>query len=209
MNIHSNSKILLGTGNLAKQETLRWLLDGLSLRCFTPSDLGLTTVPDETGSTHLEIACQKALQWSATTSMLVIASDGGLTVPSLGDCWESRFTHRFAGQDASDEDRVKQLLELMKSFTGQDRKASWIESIAIADHTEVLTSWEITGADGLISNDPVEDTGIPGFWVFSIWFIPQFGKYYNQLTTFEKETINDHWGQLKRNVQAFFQKRSV
>ena len=209
MNIHSNSKILLGTGNLAKQETLRWLLDGLSLRCFTPSDLGLTTVPDETGSTHLEIACQKALQWSATTSMLVIASDGGLTVPSLGDCWESRFTHRFAGQDASDEDRVKQLLELMKSFTGEDRKASWIESIAIADHTEVLTSWEITGADGLISNDPVEDTGIPGFWVFSIWFIPQFGKYYNQLTTFEKETINDHWGQLKRNVQAFFQKPSV
>ena len=209
MNIHSNSKILLGTGNLAKQETLRWLLDGLSLRCFTPSDLGLTTVPDETGSTHLEIACQKALQWSATTSMLVIASDGGLTVPSLGDCWESRFTHRFAGQDASDEDRVKQLLELMKSFTGEDRKASWIESIAIADHTEVLTSWEITGADGLIANDPVEDTGIPGFWVFSIWFIPQFGKYYNQLTTFEKETINDHWGQLKRNVQAFFQKRPV
>ena len=209
MNIHSNSKILLGTGNLAKQETLRWLLDGLSLRCFTPSDLGLTTVPDETGSTHVEIACQKALQWSATTSMLVIASDGGLTVPSLGDCWESRFTHRFAGQDASDEDRVKQLLELMKSFTGEDRKASWIESIAIADHTEVLTSWEITGADGLISNDPVEDTGIPGFWVFSIWFIPKFGKYYNQLTTSEKETINDHWGQLKRNVQAFFQKRSV
>ena len=209
MNIHSNSKILLGTGNLAKQETLRWLLDGLYLRCFTPSDLGLTTVPDETGSTHLEIACQKALQWSATTSMLVIASDGGLTVPSLGDCWESRFTHRFAGQDASDEDRVIQLLELMKSFTGEDRKASWIESIAIADHTEVLTSWEITGADGLISNDPVEDTGIPGFWVFSIWFIPQFGKYYNQLTTSQKETINDHWGQLKRNVQAFFQKRSV
>ena len=209
MNIHSNSKILLGTGNLAKQETLRWLLDGLSLRCFTPTDLGLTTVPDETGSTHLEIACQKALEWSTTASMLVIASDGGLTVPSLGDCWESRFTHRFAGQDASDEDRVKQLLELMKSFTGEERKASWIESIAIADHTEVLTSWEITGADGLISNDPVEDTGIPGFWVFSIWFIPQFGKYYNQLTTFEKETINDHWGQLKRNVQAFFQKRSV
>ena len=209
MKIQSNSKILLGTGNLAKQETLRWLLDGLSLRCFTPADLGLTTVPDETGSTHLEIACQKALQWSATTSMLVIASDGGLTVPSLGDCWESRFTHRFAGQDASDEDRVKQLLELMKSFTGEDRKASWIESIAIADHTEVLTSWEITGADGLISNDPVEDTGIPGFWVFSIWFIPQFGKYYNQLTTSQKETINDHWGQLKRNVQAFFQKRSV
>ena len=209
MNIHSNSKILLGTGNLAKQETLRWLLDGLSLRCFTPADLGLTTVPDETGSTHLEIACQKALQWSATTSMLVIASDGGLTVPSLGDCWESRFTHRFAGQAASDKDRINQLLELMKSFTGEDRTASWIESIALADHTEVLTSWEITGADGLISNDPVEDTGIPGFWVFSIWFIPQFGKYYNQLTTFEKETINDHWGQLKRNVQAFFQKRSV
>ena len=205
MSTYSDSRILLGTGNLAKQETLRWLLEGLPLRPLTPSDLGLTSVPDETGATHLDIARQKAIQWSSTASMLVIASDGGLTVPSLGDNWESRFTHRFAGDQASDRDRTEQLLELMKGFSGENRKASWIESIAVADRGAVITSWQTTGADGIIAKTPGEDTGIPGFWVFSIWYIPRFGKYYNKLSPSEKESLNDHWGQLKKTVHQFFQ----
>ena len=206
MSTYSDSRILLGTGNLAKQETLRWLLEGLPLRSLTPSDLGLTSaLPDETGATHRDIACQKAIQWSSMASMLVIASDGGLTVPSLGDNWESRFTHRFAGDQASDRDRVEQLLELMKGFSGEDRKASWIESVAVADRGKVIASWETTGADGIIAKTPGEDTGIPGFWVFSIWFIPGLGRYYNRLSTSEKESLNDHWGQLKKTVQQFFQ----
>lgn len=124
------NRILLATGNPAKQETLRWLLEGLPLTAVSPQELGLDSVPDESGATHLEIAQQKAEEWSRASSMLVIASDGGLVIPTLGDNWESRFTHRFAGPAADDNERLRRLLELMHPYQGADRAASWIEAVA-------------------------------------------------------------------------------
>ena len=76
--------ILLATGNPAKQQTLRWLLEGLDLRPTTPEQLGLESVPEEEGDTHQAIARLKAQEWSLAGSTLAIASDGGLVLPALG-----------------------------------------------------------------------------------------------------------------------------
>ena len=95
--------ILLATGNPAKQQALRELLDGLPLQPVIPADLGLSADPEETAETHEAIAVEKAVEWSRLGGMLAIASDGGLVVPSLGPNWESRYTHRFAGPAADDE----------------------------------------------------------------------------------------------------------
>jgi hypothetical protein len=142
--------------------------------------------------------------------MLVIASDGGLVIPALGANWESRFTHRFAGAAANDQDRLRSLLELMQPYQGEEREASWVEAVAIADQGRILTSWELTGATGLIadvaSNGPGKAPAVEGFWVFSVWRFPKFGKYYNQLTEMERQSLNDHWTQLRVQVQDYFQK---
>ncbi len=203
------TRILLATGNPAKQATLQWLLEDLPLETVTPGELGLTLVPDEEGETHQAIACQKASAWSRAASMLVIASDGGLVIPALGANWESRFTHRFAGAAANDRDRLRSLLELMQPYQGAEREASWIEAVAIADQGQILTSWELTGATGLIadvsSKGPGEDPAVEGFWVFSVWRFPKFGKYYNQLTEAEKQSLDDHWTQLRVQVRSYFQ----
>ena len=211
---NGKTRILLATGNPAKQATLQWLLEDLPLETVTPGELGLTSVPDEEGETHQAIARQKAGAWSRAASMLVIASDGGLIIPALGANWESRFTHRFAGADAGDRDRLRSLLELMRPYRGAEREASWIEAVAIADQGRVLTSWELTGATGLIadvsSKGPGEnlakDPAVEGFWVFSVWRFPKFGKYYNQLTEAERQSLDDHWTQLRVRVQRYFQK---
>ena len=141
--------------------------------------------------------------------MLVIASDGGLVIPALGANWESRFTHRFAGAAANDRDRLRSLMQLMQPYQGAEREASWIEAVAIADQGQILTSWELTGATGLIADGPVEepgeDPGVEGFWVFSVWRFPRFGKYYNQLTEAERQSLDDHWTQLRARVQSYFQ----
>ena len=118
------TKILLATGNPAKQQTLRWLLEGLPLMAVTPKELGIDSIPEEHGETHEDIARLKAKDWSQASSMLAIASDGGLVIPALGNNWESRFTHRFAGPDADDDERLVQLLEIMKPYQGSDRKAA-------------------------------------------------------------------------------------
>ena len=96
----------------------------------------------------------------------------------------------------------------MQPYQGVEREASWIEAVAIADQGQTLTSWELTGATGLIadvsSEGPGEDPAVEGFWVFSVWRFPKFGKYYNQLTAAEKQSLDDHWTQLRVRVQSYF-----
>ena len=196
--------ILLATGNPAKQQTLGWLLEGLPLRPATPQQLGLTTELEEEGDTHEAIARVKAQQWSEAASMLSIATDGGLVLPALGDRWESRYTHRFAGPAADDEERVQRLLQLMQPFRGADREASWMEALAIADRGRVLVSWELKGGTGFIADAPDDVAQVPGFWAFSLWYFPQFGKTYNRLSDQQRRSLDDHWSRLRDLVQKFF-----
>ena len=202
--IPNDTPVLLGTNNPDKQEVLRWTLDGLALAPKTPSQLGLLVEPSEVGETHRAIATAKAIDWSNSGSMLAIASDGGLLVPALGPNWESRYTHRFAGPDADNAQRVERLMELMQPYKGGQREATWIESLAIADRGELLASWDIQGATGIVAEHP---SGVPqllGFWVFSLWYFPELGKTYDQLSLEERRELNDHWAALRGQVQSFF-----
>ena len=198
----AHTPILLATGNRDKQAEFRRLLDALPFAPVTPAEAGLSDVPDEKGDTHEAIARDKAAQWSKAASMLAIASDGGLVVPALGPCWESRYTHRFAGPAADNGERLRRLLELMRPYHGEDRRASWVEALAIADRGRVLASWELSGAIGYLDEQPPAGP-LPEFWVFSVWRFPQFGATYSQLTDAQRESIDDHWGRLRRLVSRF------
>jgi inosine/xanthosine triphosphate pyrophosphatase family protein len=166
--------------------------------------MGLMTIPDEAGDTHHSIARTKAMEWSRAASMLVIASDGGLLLPILGTRWESRHTHRFAGPEADNAQRLERLLELMKPFNGDQREASWVEAVAIADQGRLLASWELKGATGIISDSSIDIPPGPEFWAFSVWYFPQLGKTYEQLSLEERERLGDHWARLRHVVRAFF-----
>ena len=200
----SKTPILLGTGNPAKQDTLRWLLEGLPFSPVTPIQVGLRTVPEEAGDTHEAIARSKAQEWSRAGSMLALASDGGLVIPALGTGWESRYTHRFAGPAADDAQRQRHLLELMQQYRGEHRKATWVEALAIADRGRLLASWELQGATGTIVEGYGDPSQASGFWAFSIWYFPEFDRTYNQLSLQEREELDDHWVRLRRLVQSFF-----
>lgn len=202
MTPHPPTPILLATGNRDKQAEFRRLLDALPFAPVTPAEAGLSDVPDEKGDTHEAIARDKAAQWSKAAAMLAIASDGGLVVPALGPRWESRYTHRFAGPAADNGERLRRLLELMRPYHGEDRRASWVEALAIADRGRVLASWELSGGMGYLDEQP-PDGPLPEFWVFSVWRFPQFGATYSQLTDAQRESIDDHWGRLRRLVSRF------
>ena len=197
--------ILLATGNPAKQRALRDLLEGLPLNPVTPTELGLSADPEETAESHEAIAVEKAVEWSRLAGMLAIASDGGLVVPSLGANWESRYTHRFAGPAADDEERRRRLLQLLENATNGEREASWMEALAIADAGMPLTSWQLKGGSGAIASEAEPGPHAPGFWVFPLWYFPHLGKYYNQLSDSEKEMLGDHWKRLKGLVREYFE----
>ncbi len=204
-----HTPILLATGNPAKQKTLGGLLEGLRLSPVTPEQLGLDANPEEDGDSHQAIARFKAARWSEAGSMLAIASDGGLVLPALGGRWESLYTHRFAGPAAGDEERARRLLELMGPFLGAEREASWVEALAVAYKGRILASWELRGATGVIAERPGPTSEISGFWVFSLWYFPQFGKNYNQLSAGQRDQLDDHWSRLRQLVQRFFHSQFV
>ncbi len=197
-----STPILLATGNRDKQTEFRRLLHGLSFAPVTPVEAGLGGVPEEQGDTHEAIARDKAAQWSRAANMLAIASDGGLVIPALGPRWESRYTHRFAGPAADNDERLRRLLELMRSCHGEDRRASWVEALAIADRGRVLVSWELSGGIGYLDEQPPAGP-LPEFWVFSVWRFPQFGATYSQLTDAQRGSIDDHWGRLRRLARRY------
>ena len=203
------TSILLATGNPAKQEKLAWLLDGLNLSPTTPQQLGISGVPEEEGGTHHDIARAKAREWSLAGSTLAIATDGGLVLPALGDGWESLYTHRFAGPAADDQERTRRLLQFMEPYHDDERQASWVEALCIADRGRILASWELRGGTGVIADAPDYSPAISGFWAFSVWYFPSLGKTYNQLTPVELESLDDHWTSLRRLVRRYFQSHFV
>ena len=202
---------LLATTNRAKEEKLRWLLENLPLETRTLNEQALsqTENPQEVGSSHEENARLKAKIWSQVGGMLALASDGGLVIPALEQRWDSLLTHRFAGEQASDRGRASQLLQLMRPYRGEERRAWWVEALAIADKGQILASWQVEGPLGTLSESLPGNTETldRGFWVFDIWYFPQLSKTYNQLTQEELAKIQDHWTHLKALVEGFFQHR--
>lgn len=202
----SGPRILLATGNSDKQRMLAGLLEGLPVQALAPADLGVIADPDESGDTHEAIARAKAEEWSRVAGMPAIASDGGLLVPALGANWESRHTHRFAGPAADDAERQRRLIDMLEPFSGDDRRAAFVEALAIADEGKTVASWEVSGATGrIVDSLPCcgGDTDGDGFWVFPLWYFAEFDRTYDHLTEAERATLCDHWLRLRTHVQEF------
>ena len=184
------------------------MLEGLPVSCLPLSQLPSGGVPDEIGSTFEENARLKAVQGSSAFGGLAIASDGGLGIPALGSGWERLLTARFAGEDATDEVRARRLLALAAGKTGEERRVSWTEAIALAEKGQLLASWEESGTEGYLTESYDPASAIPGFWVYSLWRVPRFNKRYVELTPEELAQVDVTWRRLKERVQGFFRPKA-
>tara|TARA_A100001037_G_C15154015_1_gene642315 strand:- start:10470 stop:11084 length:615 start_codon:yes stop_codon:yes gene_type:complete len=195
--------VLLGSNNISKQNELSLIFEKIPHDPITPQRLNINFDPPEVNGSHLEIAEQKALLWSSKTSYPVLSTDGGLIIPWLGEEWNSTTTKRNAGKRASDASRAQHLIKLLGSARGEDRQASWVETVAIAQSNQLLVSWEVSGPQGLIT-DRLPSEPISPFWVNHIWYFPQFNKTYHHMTDEEKKTSSDHWTQISLLINNFF-----
>ena len=199
-----NPCLLVGTTNPAKADRLRRAVAGWPFEVLLPAGLPEPSPPPppESGGSHLEVAVNKARAWSERSGVLSIASDGGLTVPALGNAWDSLTTKRSAGEDADDARRVQRLIALMEPYADKSRRASWTEAVAVARGSEIIGEWQIEGPEGYLSRTPAP-TRIEGFWAASLWFFPQFEKAYTELSPEQLEAIGDPWVRLTRDVQSW------
>jgi inosine/xanthosine triphosphate pyrophosphatase family protein len=197
------TRLFIGTTNPAKADRLRRAVDEWPFELLGPDDLPEPPeAPVEHGDSHRDVAIRKAIAWSMATAHLTMASDGGLVIPALGVAWDSLTTKRSAGHDADDAQRLERLVALMQPFRGDDRRASWAESVAIARGRDLVVSWEVEGPTGFLAERP-SHTRIDGFWAASLWHFPKFGKAYTELSVGELEEVGDPWTRLTKKIQSW------
>ena len=124
-------RLLVATANRGKVAEYRALLDGLDCELLSLRDAGVSGDIPETGETYEQNARLKAETCAAASGLLTLADDSGLEVEALNGEPGIR-SARYAGDDATDAQRVEYLLEKLKGVPPERRGARFVCVIAIA-----------------------------------------------------------------------------
>ena len=102
---------------------------------------------EETGDTYLENALLKARAVATALDLPALADDSGIEVDALGGAPGPR-SARYAGEGASDERNLQQMIRAMKGIPAGGRTARYrcVTAVALPDGTEVHTEATCEGA---------------------------------------------------------------
>jgi XTP/dITP diphosphohydrolase len=187
-------KLLLATNNQAKVREYKSLLPDLSYELVTLVEQGITVVVNEVGESLEENARLKATIIAAQSQLLALADDSGLEVDVLGG-EPGRLSARYAGENASDTERINLLLARLKGVPWEKRSARFRCVIAIAtpDGKVNFCSGE---CQGLITFTP---RGEHGFGYDPVFYLPELDKTMAELPLALKNQVS-HRGQAARQV---------
>ena len=192
-----SQKILIATTNHHKIEKIKQMFDGNDtlFEFYDLDDVKKIDV-EETEDSFEKNAILKAREHSKHFKGLVITTDGGVVIPSL-PTWDPLYTRRFAGDHASDHDRIAKMLDMMRDKKDAERRMYWQEAIALCKNGKRLFSMTVQGIDGVMGRryDPAKYKS--GIWLCSIWEFPQFdGKNFFDLSEAEQKEAEISWTRL-------------
>ncbi|MBI2329754.1 MAG: XTP/dITP diphosphatase [Chloroflexi bacterium] len=187
-------KLLLATNNQGKVREYKSLFKNIPLELVTLAEQGITTVVDEVGASLEENARLKATLLAAESQLLALADDSGLEVAALNG-EPGRLSARYAGEGASDRDRVSYLLSRLRDVPWEQRSACFRCVIAVATpNGEVaLCCGECRG---FIAFAP---RGEQGFGYDPVFYLPDLDKTMAELPLEIKNQVS-HRGQAARKV---------
>jgi len=148
----------------------------------------------EDAPTFAENAAGKALHYSRSTKLPVVAEDSGLVVPALGGAPGPR-SARYAGARATDSDRILKLLGELRHRPSSDRGARFVCVIALAAGGRMLNVVSDFVA-GELGNTP---RGSDGFGYDPIFYYSPLGKTFAELSLVEKNA-HSHRGRAFRKL---------
>jgi XTP/dITP diphosphohydrolase len=177
--------LLLATNNIGKIAEYKKLISGCGFQLVTPAEKGIAIEVAETGNTFADNATIKARALAAVAGMLTLADDSGLEVDVLGGDPGVR-SARYAGEKASDADRITLLLKNLEGVPLERRTARFRCVIAIADPAGGLVLAE-GSVEGKIAFAP---KGNHGFGYDPVFFLPERGETMAELPAEEKNRIS-------------------
>ena len=190
--------LVIATRNTGKTSEIRDLLKGFPINIKNLDDFGPIPQVEEDGNTFDENAYKKASFAAKILGLPALADDSGLLVEALGGA-PGIHSARYAGENATDEQRRAKLLQEMEGKT--DRRAAFECVISIAVPTGPALTYEAR-CEGLITTEPA---GSNGFGYDPIFYYPPLKKTFAELTMQEKSHVS-HRGKALRELRDEFDK---
>ncbi|MGN1481819.1 XTP/dITP diphosphatase [Porcipelethomonas sp.] len=132
----NSKKIILASNNKNKLREIKEILTPLGYEVISQSEAGINIDIEETGKTFKDNAKLKASAIYSLSHTAVIADDSGLEVDYLNGA-PGVYSHRYAGEGASDADRYNKLLSELKDVPEEKRGAAFVCVICFIDENGI------------------------------------------------------------------------
>ena len=195
--------LLIATRNAGKLEEISRLIAGAPIQTVSLADVGVDREVDETGETFEANSTLKASTYARLSGLPTLADDSGLEVDALGGEPGVR-SSRYAGDDATDADRVAFLLGRLQNEGRGPWRARFRCVIAIAwRHDDVELHAGV--CEGMVIDTP---RGSNGFGYDPVFLIPDLGRTMAELSSAEKNRVS-HRGMAVRKAATALRSRSL
>ena len=187
-------RLCLATSNPGKIREYQELLKGIPFTITTPAQENIKGEPEETGSSFEENALLKAHYFARALGIVSLADDSGLEVDAL-DGEPGIRSARYAGPEATDQERIALLLEKLKTVPWEQRTARFRCVIALAWPSGAQET--LSGSyEGYVTSQPM---GYNGFGYDSVFYAPEEGSTFAELDPATKNRLS-HRGQAGHKV---------
>jgi XTP/dITP diphosphohydrolase len=190
--------LVIATRNKGKTKEIEALLKDFPVNVKNLDDFGPIPHMEEDGDTFDENAYKKASFAARILGLPALADDSGLIVEAL-DGAPGIYSARYAGENATDEQRYLKLLHEMEGKS--NRKAAFECVISIAVPTGPALTYEAR-CEGLIATEPA---GSSGFGYDPVFYYPPYNKTFAQITREKKNRIS-HRGKALAELKSEFDK---
>jgi len=186
-------EIILASTNKGKIKEIENFLDGIKTIPYT--DLINTIDIEENGSTFKENAIIKARKISKKISekndFIILADDSGISVPVL-DNKPGIYSARFAGENATDKENIKKLIDELKQKKIKKTPAFYTAAIALATKNGIFT------VHGWMYGEIIDEPRGQGGFGYDPMFIPLgYDKTLGELDPKIKKNISHRTNALK------------
>ncbi len=187
-------RIIAATGNVGKIREIKKIFSDDNVEIISMGELGIDIDIEENGTTFEENSLIKARTIAKMTGEIALADDSGLCVDALGGA-PGIYSARYAGDDATDEERIEKLLKELSDEENRNAKFVSVIAVVFPDGREMTASGEVKGKIAY------EIFGNGGFGYDPVFISDELGKTFGQATADEKNRISHRARAIKKMYQ--------
>jgi XTP/dITP diphosphohydrolase len=190
--------LVIASRNPAKVNEFRRLLARSLWRVVALDDVadGADVQLVEPGPDYAANAVAKAVAASLATSLPTLGDDSGIEVEALHG-WPGPNSARWLGPDASDADRLRELIEEVSRRSADDRRVRYVAAIAVA-----RPGGEPVVAHGTCDGVLVEPRGTGGFGYDPGFLSSDLGVTFGEASDTQKDTVSHRARALRRLAES-------